>query len=73
MGLPIRMPQEDRDHVVFTMLKCIRVEWNFKIPFSLFSPQLERGDFLSEEWRERIANTRYAIIHSYVYSHPFFF
>lgn len=27
---------------------------------SLFSSfQLERGDFLSEEWRERIANTRY--------------
>lgn len=24
-----------------------------------FSFQLERGDFLSEEWRERIANTRY--------------
>lgn len=24
-----------------------------------FLPQLERGDFLSEEWRERIANTRY--------------
>lgn len=25
----------------------------------VFSFQLERGDFLSEEWRERIANTRY--------------
>lgn len=25
----------------------------------MFVSQLERGDFLSEEWKERIANTRW--------------
>lgn len=39
------------------------------MPYLSHSFQLERGDFLSEDWRERIANTRYFSIFKIILIH----
>lgn len=51
-----------KKHGEYTVSVVVLVALGFRIstckPVFNHRSQLERGDFLSEEWKERIANTR---------------
>lgn len=55
-GLRLQKGKGHTERSSIDLLIC--VVFVFLVSFLIF--KLERGDFLSEEWRERIANTRYS-------------